>query len=441
MYSLRLPRFASLMAAASAAALAVFGAQAASAQAQPDGEVTALVGGSVVSVEDGRIIPDAVVVIEGQRIVRVGPRSEVQPPAGARIISTEGRWLAPGLMNMHVHFGLKLPGAAGAELQNETDAQQVLRMAHNAERSLRAGVTSVRLVSELHGNDFALKRAIQRGEAVGPRIETAGELIVPTGGHGFLEVDGPYAFARAAREQIKQGASWIKIAISGGISDTHGDIAAAPMTDEELSVLIDVAHRNGVRVTAHNGSPQAAMQALEYGIDAFEHGYHLTESVLRRMAKDEAWLIPTIVVSQPGARAFYQRIGSPDWYLARVDSVGKDHWAVLQQAIRLGVPIALGTDQFPFEDNEGTTATVREAELYVDAGMTPLQALQAATIQPARMMRRDTDIGSITVGKYADIVILDGDPTKNIGALRSLSFVMKGGAVVRDDHGLSGQAR
>jgi len=143
-----------------------------------------------------------------------------------------------------------------------------------------------------------------------------------------------------------------------------------------------------VRVPAHNGSPQAAMQALEYGIDAFEHGYHLTEPVLRRMAKDEAWLIPTIVVSQPGARAFYQRIGSPDWYLARVDSVGKDHWAVLQQAIRLGVPIALGTDQFPFEDNEGTTATVREAELYVDAGMTPLQALQAATIQPARMMRR-----------------------------------------------------
>src|SRR5690606_41737460 len=121
---------------------------------------------------DGRIIPDAVVVIEGQRIVRVGPRSEVQPPAGARIIPTEGRWLAPGLMNMHVHFGLKLPGAAGAELQNETDAQQVLRMAHNAERSLRAGVTSVRLTSELHGNDFALKRAIQRGEAVGPRIRS-----------------------------------------------------------------------------------------------------------------------------------------------------------------------------------------------------------------------------------------------------------------------------
>lgn len=357
------------------------------------------------------------------------------------IVPVDGRWLIPGLMNMHVHFGLKLPGTAGAELQNETDAQQALRMAHNARLSLRAGVTSVRLVSEIHGNDFALRRAIDRGEAVGPRIETAGELIVPTGGHGFLEVDGPYAFAQAARRQISQGASWIKIAISGGISDTHGAIAAAPMTNDELSVLIDVAHRNGVRVTAHNGSPEAAMQALTYGIDGFEHGYHLTEPVLRRMAKDKVWLVPTIVVSQPGARTFYQRIGSPDWYLQRVDSVGRDHWAMLQSAIRLGVPIALGTDQFPFEDNEGTTATVREAELYVDAGMTPLQALQAATIQPARMMRRDTDIGSIAVGKYADIVLVDADPTRDIRALRSIAFVMKGGQVVRDDHGLSGQVR
>lgn len=397
----------------------------------------ALVGGSVVSVEDGSMLHDAVVLIEGERIAQVGSRAEVALSDDVTVIPMDGRWLVPGLMNMHVHFGLKLPGAAGAELQDETDAQQALRMAHNAELSLKAGVTTVRLVAERHGNDFALRRAIDRGEAIGPRIQTAGELIVPTGGHGFLEADGPYAFARAAREQIKRGATWIKIAISGGISDTHGDIAAAPMTDEELRTLIEVAHRNGVRVTAHNGSPQAAEQALNFGIDCFEHGYHLTESILRRMAADKVWLVPTIVVSQPGAHEFYTRIGSPPWYLERVDSVGRDHWAMLQNAIRLGVPIALGTDQFPFEENQGTTATVREAELYVDAGMTPVQALQAATIQPARMMRVDADLGSISPGKYADIVVLDADPTRDIGALRTLNFVMKGGTVVRDDHGLA----
>jgi len=419
---------------ASALAVTVIAGAASTVAAQTR---VALVGGSVVSVEDGSTLHDAVVLIEGERITQVGPRSTVAVPEGVTVVPMDGQWLIPGLMNMHVHFGLRLPGAAGAELADETDAQQALRMAHNAELSLKAGVTTVRLVSEHHGNDFALRRAINRGEAVGPRIETAGELIVPTGGHGFLEVDGPYAFARAAREQIKQGATWIKIAISGGISDTHGAIGAAPMTDEELRVLIDVAHRNGVRVTAHNGSPEAATQALEYGIDGFEHGYHLTDAILTRMARQQTWLVPTIVVSQPGARDFYQRIGSPDWYLDRVDSVGRDHWAMLQTAIRIGVPIALGTDQFPFEENQGTTATVREAELYVDAGMTPVQALQAATIQPARMMRIEGDVGSIAVGKYADIVAVDADPTQNIAALRTLHFVMKGGVVYRDDNGLT----
>lgn len=416
-----------------ALAFAATTAFASPAQEAPVSNRVALVGGSVLSIQDGSSIHDAVVLIEGERIVQIGTRAQVALTDDVRRIPMEGRWLIPGLMNMHVHFGLKLPGAAGAALENETDAEQALRMASNARLSLLSGVTTVRLTSELHGNDFALRRAIERGEAVGPRIESAGELIVPTGGHGFLEVDGPYAFARAAREQIKRGASWIKIAISGGISDTHGDIAAAPMTNDELSTLIEVAHRNGARVTAHNGSPEAALQALEYGIDGFEHGYHLTEPVLRRMASQKVWLVPTIVVSQPGAHDFYRRIGSPDWYLARVDSVGRDHWAVLQSAIRLGVPVALGTDQFPYEPNEGTTATVREAELYVDAGMTPLQALQAATIQPARMLRRDTEIGSLEVGKYADIVAVRGDPTQDISALRTIDFVMKGGDVVRND--------
>ncbi len=395
--------------------------------------VRALAGGNVVSIEDGSVIRDAVVLVEGERIRRIGPASEVEIPAGAEVVPMGGKWLIPGLMNMHVHFGLVLPGAAGAELQDETDAARALRMASNAYRTLMSGITTVRLTHEYNGNEFDLRRAIQRGQVRGPRIETAGELIVPTGGHGYREVDGPYGFARAAREQIKRGATWIKIAISGGISDTHGSISAAPMTDEELSTLIEVAHRNGVKVTAHNGSPQAAEQALRFGVDCFEHGYHLTEPVLRQMAEKDVWLVPTIVVSQPGAHEFYRKIGSPDWYLQRVESVGRDHWAMLRNAIRLGVPIALGTDQFPFEPNEGTTATVREAELYVEAGMTPLQALQAATIQPARMLGLFEEVGSLSPGKYADIVALDGDPTRDISALRSISFVMKGGEVVRND--------
>ena len=420
-----------LIGAVGAAALGGAIVPAAAAPSPP--AVTALVGGTVVAVDGGPAIKNATVLITGERIAQIGPADSTAIPPGAKIIPMTGRWLMPGLMNMHVHLGLKLPGAAGNSLAAETDTEEVLRMAGNARLSLLAGVTTLRLVGEDHGTDFALRAAIERGEVIGPRIKTAGEVIVPTGGHGSLEADGPYALAHEVREQIKHGADWIKIAISGGISDERGSISAAPMTDEEMSTLIEVAHRNGIRVTAHNGSSEAARQALRFGIDGFEHGYHLDAAVLKDMKAKGVWLVPTIVVTQPGALEFYRKIGSPPWYLDRVKITGADHWAMLQNAIRMGVNIALGTDQFPFEPNDGTTATVAEAELYVKAGMTPLQALQAATTQAARMLAMDADVGSVTVGKFADIIAVNADPVKDIHALRTIDFVMKGGAVVRDD--------
>jgi imidazolonepropionase-like amidohydrolase len=420
-----------LIGAAVAAAWSAIGISAAAAP--PSVRVTALVGGTVVAVDGGPAIQNATVLIAGERISQIGPADSTAIPAGAKIIPMTGRWLMPGLMNMHVHLGLKLPGAAGNSLATESDTEEVLRMAGNARLSLLSGVTTLRLVGEDHGTDFALRAAIDRGEVIGPRIKTAGEVIVPTGGHGSLEADGPYALAHAVREQIKNGADWIKIAISGGISDARGSISSAPMTDEEMSTLIEVAHRNGIKVTAHNGSSEAARQALRFGIDGFEHGYHLDAAVLKDMKAKGVWLVPTIVVTQPGALEFYRKIGSPPWYLERVKITGADHWAMLQNAVRMGVNIALGTDQFPFEPNDGTTATVAEAELYVKAGMTPLQALQAATTQAARMLAMEADAGSVTVGKFADIIAVGADPVKDIHALRTIDFVMKGGVVARDD--------
>jgi imidazolonepropionase-like amidohydrolase len=417
---------------AGAAVLNLFAALSAGAAMPAAAPVTALVGATVVGI-DARPINNATVVITGERISQIGATGETVIPAGANVIAMNGKWLLPGLMNMHVHLGLKLPGAAGDSLANETDTEEVLRMAGNARLSLLSGVTTLRLVGEDHGTDFALRSAIDHGEVVGPRIKTAGEVIIPTGGHGSMEADGPYGFAHAVRAEIKGGADWIKIAISGGISDVRGSISAAPMTDEEMSTLIEVAHRNGIKVTAHNGSNEAARQALRFGIDGFEHGYHLNEAVLKEMKAKGVWLVPTIVVTQPGALEFYRKIGSPPWYLERVAITGADHWAMLQNAIRLGVKIALGTDQFPFEPNDGTTATIAEAELYVKAGMTSLQALQSATLQAARMLEMDKDVGSIAVGKFADIVALNDDPVQDIRALRGIDFVMKGGVVVRDD--------
>jgi imidazolonepropionase-like amidohydrolase len=417
----------------STAMLCSIGGICAAANAPSAPAVTALVGGTVVAIDGGAELKNATVLITGERISQIGPAGSIPVPPGAKVISMTGKWLIPGLMNTHVHLGLKLPGAAGDSLVTESDTEEVLRMAGNARLSLLSGVTTLRLVGEDHGTDFALRAAIDRGEVVGPRIKTAGEVIITTGGHGSMEADGPYALAHVVRQQIKQGADWIKIAISGGISDTRGSISSAPMTDEEMSTLIEVAHRNGIKVTAHNGSNEAARQALRFGIDGFEHGYHLDASILKEMKAKGVWLVPTIVVTQPGALEFYHKIGSPPWYLERVKITGTDHWAMLQNAIKLGVNIALGTDQFPFEPNDGTTATVAEAELYVKAGMTPLQALQSATTQAARMLAMEADAGSISVGKYADIDAVDADPVKDIHALRTIDFVMKGGVVARDD--------
>lgn len=391
-------------------------------------EILALTGANVVDIDGKAPIRNAVVLIDGEKIQAIGPASTTAVPAGAKVIPLDGKWLIPGLMNMHVHLALNLPGAS--RVYNEGRDSIALRMLDNAQKSLRSGVTTIRLTGAQEGADFTVKKMIDSGVFDGPRIHTAGSSIVATGGHGSTEVNGAAEFSQAVREQIKRGATWIKLGISGGISDTHGEIAASPFTDDELKTAIEVAHRNGVKVTGHNGSPISAETAIDAGIDGFEHGYFLTPPVLTKMKQKGIWLVPTIVVSQAGAKEFYKKIGSPDWYLARVDSVCKAHWQTLQNAIRIGTPIALGSDQYPWEPNEGTTATVREAELYVEAGMTPLQSLRSATIESARMLGVDKQVGALRPGYLADIVAVDSDPTADIRALRTIGFVMKGGKTI-----------
>jgi len=399
----------------------------------------AITGGSVVNLDGGASLRDAVILIEGEKIVAIGESGDIEIAPDAELIDVGGAWLIPGMMNMHVHFGLKLPGKMAAELANETEGELTLRMAQSARESLQAGVTTIRLPGDDKHGDLALKKAIEKGQAHGPRIFSAGEALIITGGHGSehgVEYnDGPYELMKAARREISAGASWVKILISGGIATDGGDISKALMTPEEINAVIDVAHRFGARVAAHSGSPQATSIAIDAGIDSIEHGYFLDRPTLRKMKKAGTWLVPTIVVSQPATAPFFEKIGSPQWYLDRRDSVGKEHWKALQTAIEEGVNIALGTDQLPSEPNDGTTATAREAQYYVEAGMTPLQALRAATIEPARMLGADDEIGSLEVGKYADIVAVGSDPVEDIKALRDIRFVMKGGRVYRNESG------
>lgn len=403
-----------------------------------DGAATiALVGGSVVDLDGGAPISNAVVLVVGERIVAVGRANEVEVPPEAEVIDVGGAWLIPGLMNMHVHLGLVLPGNMEAELAQETEGELTLRMAQNARETLLAGITTIRLPGDQRHGDLALKKAIARGQAYGPRIYSSGEALAITGGHGSEHGktynDGPYELIKAARLEISAGASWVKILISGGIATQGGGIAEALMTAEEINAVVDAAHRFGAKVAAHSGSSQATSIAVDAGVDSIEHGYFLDRAVLKKMAKAGTWYVPTIVVSQPASAPFFEKIGSPQWYLDRRDSVGKEHWKALQMAIEEGVNIGLGTDQMPSEPNDGTTATAREAQYYVEAGMTPLNALRSTTIQTARMLGAEDEIGSLEAGKYADIIAVDRNPAEDITALRNIQFVMKGGYVYRND--------
>ena len=397
----------------------------------------AIVGGTVVDLEGKAPIENAVILVEGEQIAAIGKAGSVNIPDGAEQIDARGTWLIPGLMNMHVHLGLVLPGKMKAELYNESEAALALRMAANARESLQAGVTTIRLTGELAHADLALMRAINKGQADGPRIFSAGEALTITAGHGSkkdqkTKYDGPYELVKAARTQISAGAKWIKIAISGGIATDGGGLAEALMMPNEIHAVIDAAHRFGAKVTAHSGSPVATDIAVDAGLDCVEHGYFLDRKTLKKMKEHGTWLVPTIVVSQPATQPFFERIGSPPWYLERRNSAGKAHWRALEMAIEEGVNIALGTDQMPAEPNDGTTATAREAQYYVEAGMTPLQALRSATVETARMLEAEDQIGSLDTGKYADIVAVDTDPTQDIKALRNILLVMKGGKVYRN---------
>ena len=400
-------------------------------------ETTAIVGGTVVDLEGTAPMENAVILVEGERIAAIGAAGSVEIPDGAERIDAGGAWLIPGLMNMHVHLGLVLPGKMKAELSDESEAALALRMAANARDSLQAGVTTIRLTGDRGHADLDLMRAINKGQADGPRIYSAGEELTITAGHGSklpskTNYDGPHELVKAARTQISAGAKWLKILISGGIATDGGGLAEALMTPEEIRAVIDAGHRFGVKVTAHSGSPAATSIAVDAGLDCIEHGYFLDRPTLKKMKEHGTWLVPTIVVTAPATQPFFEKIGSPPWYLERRNSAGKSHWRALEMAIEEGVNIALGTDQLPHEPNDGTTATAREAQYYVEAGMTPLQALRSATIETARLLEAEDEIGTLEAGKYADIVAVDRDPTQDIKALRNILLVIKGGKVYRN---------
>jgi imidazolonepropionase-like amidohydrolase len=397
---------------------------------------------AIVDVDAGTSTADGCVLVEGNTIVEAGAAGAFPVPPDARRIDLGGRFISPGLINCHVHFGLVLPGAAGDLLHQETDAAHALRMASNARQTLEIGVTAVRLVGERPYTDLDLRSSIAKGETPGPRVYTAGPLLISTGGHGWeldgtLEADGADGFRRAARTQLRHGVDLLKISVSGGIAGENEAIADPQMEPEEIRAVTGVAHARGKKVAAHAGPPRVVETAVECGVDTIEHGYFLDRPAVETIVAHEAWLVPTVNVSR--ASEFYARIGAPDWMISRALEAGEHHWAALEEAISGGVQIAMGTDMMPQEPFDGTTVTARELEFYVEAGMTAAEALRSATSNAAAMLGVDT-IGRIRKGNRADLIVLDADPTLDISAVREVRLVMADGTIARNDLSTDGMA-
>lgn len=404
---------------------------------------TVVVGCTVV---DGRIVegepalPDAAVWVRGDRIAAVGPRAEVvaqaQEAGEYTTVDLDGAYLTPGLVNMHTHLSLSLPGSGGDGVKTMGPHELALYMADGARRTLLAGVTTVRCVAEKDHADFALRRAIRAGRVPGPRIFTAGRALVCTGGHGHespdtLECDGVDGFRRGVRSQVKAGADLIKVMISGGIAGEHERITTRQLFSDELAAVLETAHAWGRPVTAHAGPAEVIAEAVSLGLDCVEHGYELTEEVAALMAERGTALVPTLLVTR--CKEFFDELGVPEWMQARSLGAGPRHLASYATAVAAGVEVLLGSDMPPFWHFEGTNASVRELEYMSEAGIGPERALYAGTLGPARWLSADDDLGTVQAGRYADLIAMDADPAANTSAFRGVRWVMSGGRVVRDD--------
>ena len=396
----------------------------------------ALVNCTLIDGTGAEPVENGAIVVEDERIVACGPASVV-PRSPERVIDLQGMAALPGLVNLHVHYGLVLPGAMQARYAHESDAALALRMAANARDALHAGVTTTRNVGERNGVDFALRAAIASGQTPGPRMFTGGAPLAITGGHGTrhlgsaIEADGPFEFRKAARRQLNHGADHIKIMISGGIAGEHESIGSSQMAFDEIEAVVQVVHNAGKRVCAHSGGALAMRDAIRAGVDCLEHAYFLDDDVAQMMVEHNTFLVPTICVSR--AEDYFRRIGAAEWEVRKSAEANARHWRALQTAIGHGVKIAMGTDMLPGEMNEGTVATYREMEYMAEAGLTPMQVLVAATRIGAEVVNASEQFGTLEEGKFADVVACDGNPALETRALRNTRFVMQRGRVIRFD--------
>src|ERR1700733_6176744 len=396
--------------------------------------------GHVLDVKTGKLLSDQTVVIADGKIVSVGASADTKAPADAVRIDLPNATILPGLIDAHTH--LTMDPKFGYEELGLSLPRETLIGAKNARLTLQAGFTTVRNVGASGYTDVALRDAINAGDVPGPRMLVSGPPLSITGGHcdnDFLPfeyhassegaADGVENVQHKTREIIKYGADLIKVCATGGVLSLGDNPQASQYTLEEMKAIVADAHRLGRKVAAHAHGAQGVIWASEAGVDSVEHGHLMNDEAIATLKKNGTYLVPTLYLID-WQRENAARANLPEFARHKMEMVSEMSKGNIRKAIAAGVKIGMGTDAAVYP--HGLNA--HELAVYVSLGMTPLQAIQTATINDADLLGWSDRIGTLEAGKWADIIAVDGDPLQDVTTLQHVKFVMKGGAVVKNDY-------